>query len=243
MNIAEIFRQGGPAMWPLLALSILSLGTIIERLWFWFTVLSQEKALVDEVLDTAYRDLPTASEIARGAVKQPIGRFLAAPLRLKDPDPESFRLALEASADEELSSMRRGDKILEAVISISPLLGLLGTVLGLIRSLISIRIGDLASGSAAGVTLGIGQALITTATGLIVAIFSLAFYRIFQGLLFNQAQIFRRSGNELELLYRQLWSKRTQGHRASSSLQTHRPSEEIEASWPSGSNQDVKPEL
>jgi biopolymer transport protein ExbB len=239
VNVAEIFRQGGPAMWPLLALSILSLGTIIERLWFWFTVLSQEKALVDEVLDVAYRDLPTAADIARGANKQPIGRFLAAPLRLKDPDPESFRLALEASADEELTAMRRGDKILEAVISISPLLGLLGTVLGLIRSLISIRIGDLASGSAAGVTLGIGQALITTATGLIVAIFSLAFYRIFQGLLFNQAQVFRRAGNELELLYRQIWARRNSGGR--SPLPTRRSLDE-EPSARFSPAEEAKPE-
>jgi biopolymer transport protein ExbB len=56
-----------------------------------------------------------------------------------------------------------------------------------------------------GVPLGIAEALISTATGLIVAIVSLAFYRLFQGLLFHQARIFRRTGNELELTYRQFW--------------------------------------
>ncbi|WP_052128782.1 MotA/TolQ/ExbB proton channel family protein [Neosynechococcus sphagnicola] len=192
-------------MWPLLALSILSLGTILERLWFWFSILSQEKALVDEILEAAYQDWLTAAEIARGASQQPIGRFLYAPLRLRKPDPSSFRLALEAAADEELAAMRRGDKILEAVIALAPLLGLLGTVLGLIRSLQFIRIGDLGTASTAGVTLGIGEALISTASGLVVAILSLAFYRLFQVFLFNQVQIFRRSGNELELLYRQTW--------------------------------------
>jgi biopolymer transport protein ExbB len=207
VNVAELFQKGGPAMWPLLALSILSLGTIIERLWFWFSVMAQEKALVDEILETAYQDWTTATEIARGATNRPIGRFLYAPLRLKTPDPESFRLALEASADDELGSMRRGDKILEAVIAISPLLGLLGTVLGLIRSLRNIRLGDLASGSASGVTLGISEALISTATGMIIAIITLAFYRLFQVLLFDQTQIFRRAGNELELLYRQFWTR------------------------------------
>lgn len=228
-------------MWPLLALSILSLGTIIERLWFWFTVMSQEKALVDEILDTAYRDLSTAADVARGALNQPVGRYLSAPLRLNDPDPESFRLALEASADEELTSMRRGDKILEAVISISPLLGLLGTVLGLIKSLISIRIGDLASGSASGVTLGIGQALITTAAGLIIAILSLAFYRLFQALLFNQAQIFRRAGNELELLYRQLWSKRPPGYRPSPT--PRKPIEPPQVGWLPAASDDNDPTI
>src|SRR3712207_6330394 len=101
--------------------------------------------------------------------------------------------------------MRRGDKILESEIALAPLLGLLGTVLGLIVSLRSIRIGDIGTASTAGVTAGIGEALISTAAGLIVAIFSLAFYRLFQGLIFNQAKIFRRTGNELEMLYRQKW--------------------------------------
>ena len=49
--------------------------------------------------------------------------------------------------------------------------------------------------------------LISTATGLIVAIITLAFYRLFQGLVFHQARIFRRAGNELELTYRQFWSR------------------------------------
>jgi biopolymer transport protein ExbB len=125
-----------------------------------------------------------------------MGRFLYAPLRLESPDPELFRLALEAGADEELAFMRRGDKIFEAVIAMSPLLGLLGTVLGLINSLGSIRLGDIGTSSSADVTLGIAEALISTATGLIVAIISLAFYRLFQGLMFGQAK---------KLMYRQNW--------------------------------------
>jgi len=102
--------------------------------------------------------------------------------------------------------MRRGDKILEAVIALSPLLGLLGTVIGLIISLRSIRIGDIGTASTSGVTTGIGEALISTASGLVVAIFSLAFYRLFQGFLFTQIKVFRKAGNELEMLYRQYWS-------------------------------------
>jgi biopolymer transport protein ExbB len=210
VNIAELFQQGGIAMWPLLLLSILALSAIIERLWFWFRILTQEKEIVDRVLEAARYDWGKATEISRRADDQPIGRFLFAPLRLQNPDPELFRLALEASADEELAAMRRGDKILEAVIALSPLLGLLGTVVGLIQSLRSIRLGDIGTASTAGVTTGIGEALISTATGMIVAITALAFYRLFQGFLFNQTKIFRKAGNDLELLYRQHWSE-TQG--------------------------------
>jgi biopolymer transport protein ExbB len=216
VDIKEIIEKGGPAMWPLLVLSILALGTILERIWFWASLSFKERAVVNRVLDAATRDWYSAREIALAARRQPVGRYLYAPLRLKNPDPELFRLALESAADDELSSMRRGDKLLEAIVSLAPLLGLLGTVLGLIESLGSIRISDLGTASTAGVTLGIAEALISTATGMIVAIVSLAFYRLFQALWYNQVKIFRKVGSELELLYRQDWTqgKNTDTHRA-----------------------------
>ncbi|MUG97560.1 MotA/TolQ/ExbB proton channel family protein [Scytonema sp. UIC 10036] len=203
MDILDLFQKGGPAMWPLLALSILSLSVVFERLWFWLRILNQEKQIVDRVLDAAQTDWGAAREIAKKRIDQPIGRFLYAPLRLLKNDPETFRLALEATAEDELAGMRRGEKILEAVIALAPLLGLLGTVLGLIQSLGDLRIGDLGTEATANVPAGIGQALISTAFGLIVAIASLVFYRLFQGLVVNQVKIFHKAGNELELLYRQ----------------------------------------
>ncbi|MBD2209247.1 MotA/TolQ/ExbB proton channel family protein [Nostoc linckia FACHB-104] len=203
MDILDLFQKGGPAMWPLLALSILALSVIFERLWFWLRILTQEKEIVDRVLDAATENWEVAADIARQATNQPIGRFLYAPLRLVKNDAETFRLALEATAEDELAGMRRGEKLLEAVIALAPLLGLLGTVLGLIQSLRSIRIGDLGTESAAGVTTGIGESLISTASGLIVAIVSLVFYRLFQSFVVNQVKVFRKAGNDMELLYRQ----------------------------------------
>lgn len=205
MGINELIQKGGIAMWPLLVLSILAVGTIFERIWFWASIFLKERQVVNRVLDAATSNWQIAREIALEARRQPIGRYLYAPLRLANPDPEVFRLALEAAADDELASMRRGDKLLEAIIALAPLLGLLGTVLGLIRSLGSIRISDLGTASTAGVTLGIAEALISTATGMIVAIISLAFYRLFQAFWYNQVRIFRKAGSELELLYRQDW--------------------------------------
>jgi len=190
-------------MWPLLVLSVLSLSVIFERLWFWLRIFAQEKEIVNRVLDAAGEDWEIAATIAEQARNQPIGRFLHAPLSLQKNDPETFRLALESTAADEIAGMRRGEKLLEAVIALSPLLGLLGTVLGLIQSLGSIRIGDLGTESTAGVTTGIGESLISTATGLIVAIASLVFYRLFQSFVVNQVKIFNKAGNEMELLYRQ----------------------------------------
>ena len=205
MGIGDLFNKGGVTMWPLLLLSILTVTVIFERSRFWFNVLNKEKEIVNRILDATRRDWDMATEIARQAYDQPVGRFLLQALQLPSPDPDVFRLALESSADDEIAGMRRGDKILEAVIAMAPLLGLLGTVLGLIRTLGAITftaLGTEAGKDAAG---GIGESLISTAAGIIVALVALSFYRIFQGLVFNQAKVFRRAGNEVELLYRQKW--------------------------------------
>lgn len=203
MDILDLFKKGGPAMWPLLVLSVLSLSVIFERFWFWLRIFTQEREIVERVLDAATDNWEIATEITKKAANQPIGRFLNAPLRLQKIDAETFRLALESTAAEEVAGMRRGEKLLEAVIAISPLLGLLGTVLGLIQSLGAIRIGDLGTESTVGVTTGIGESLISTATGLIVAIVTLVFYRLFQSFVVNQIKVFNKAGNDLELLYRQ----------------------------------------
>jgi biopolymer transport protein ExbB len=237
VNIGELFSKGGFVMWPLLLLSILSLTVVIERVLFWWRILTRERETAGRVLEAAQRDWRSAGDLARSAIDQPIGRFLNAGLELKDQEPDVVQLAMEASAQEELAAMHKGDKILEAVIAIAPLLGLLGTVLGLINSLGSIRLGDLGTTATENVTLGISEALITTATGLIIAIVSLAFYRVFQGLVAQQAKIFQKAGNELELLYRKTWSGQDAGRIAkrthSNAIAPDAPSSNAEAAEPS----------
>ncbi len=206
MTFAEILEKGGIAIWPLLFLSILALGTILERLVFWSIFLLRERGIVEKILETAVHDWHGVIEIARKYRNHPIGNFLYTPLKLNNPDPEVFHLALESAADDELALMRKGDKVLEAVIALSPLLGLLGTVLGLINALSPIQtIGDLGSAATSAVTLGISESLISTAVGLVIAIISLAFYRVFQGFWVNQVRIFRKAGSELEVIYRIKW--------------------------------------
>lgn len=207
MNASELFEKGGPVMWPLFGLSILSIATILERLWFWFKTTRREEELVERVLEaSANHEWDTAAQIAKQERnRKPIGRFLYAPLKRTNPDPETFKLALEASAEDELATMRKGDKMLESIIALAPLLGLLGTVLGLIRSLSGIKLGDLGTSTGSNVTVGISESLIATATGMVVAIVSLGFYRLFQGLISGQIKLFRGAGNQLELLYREHW--------------------------------------
>ncbi len=197
MTLAEIMEKGGVMMWPLLILSIIALGTIIERVWFWSRILLQEGQILNIIMEATARNWDEGEEIARDYRKHPLGQFLYSPLRLSNPDPEVFHLALEAAADDQLALMRKGDKVLEAVIALSPLLGLFGTVWGLIQSLLSIQISD------PGVIRGVGESLISTAAGLLVAIISLTFYRLFQAFWSNQVRIFRKAGSRLEVIYRQ----------------------------------------
>ncbi len=205
-RLYDLFLSGGPVMWPLLALSVLTLTNALDRAWFWIRLLSQEDKIVRDVLDAARYDLTKAQEIAEFASFLPIGRFLLAPLQLKQPPPETFRLAMEAAADKEFVKMRKGDKFLETVVAVAPLLGLLGTVTGLITTFNNLDIGGGGtSAEASQAAAGIGEALVTTAAGMMVAIVALLVFRTLVTLQSRQVDYFSEVGSELELIYRQLW--------------------------------------
>ena len=193
-------------MIPIVGLSVATFACAFERGWFWFQLLMQEDRIVHDVLDAARVDLDKAAAIASQAQALPIGRYLLAPLKLKNPTPETFHLALEAAGDKEFVRMHKGDKLLESVVGIAPLLGLLGTVTGLIVTFNNLNIGGGgASESATKAAAGIGEALITTASGMVVAIIALSFFRIFVTLQSQQIDYFSEVGSELELIYRQVW--------------------------------------
>jgi biopolymer transport protein ExbB len=194
-------------MIPVVGLSVATIATALERGWFWYRLLSKEDQIVHDVLEAARYDLEKAAAIAAQAQDLPIGRFLLAPLKLNAPTPETFRLALEAAGDKEFTQMRKGDKLLESTVGIAPLLGLLGTVTGLIITFSSLNIGG-GGGSSTDATkaaAGIGEALITTAGGMFVAIMALSIFRVMVTLQSNQVDYFSEVGSELELIYRQNW--------------------------------------
>jgi biopolymer transport protein ExbB len=206
IRIIDLLAKGGPVMIPMIGLSIMTISCALERGLFWFELLRQEDKIAHDVLEAARVDLDKAAKIARQAQSLPIGRFLLAPLKLNQPTPETFRLALEAAGDKEFVKMRKGDKLLESVVGLAPLLGLLGTVTGLIITFNNLNIGGGgASESATKAAGGIGEALITTASGMVVAIVALAFFRIFVALQSQQVDYFSEIGSELELIYRQVW--------------------------------------
>ena len=205
-TVFDFLAKGGPVMVPIMGASVFTVACALERATFWTDLLRREAKVVNQVLDKARIDLDEAAAIAARARDLPIGRFLIAPLNLQNPSPDSFRLALENAADKEFVKMRKGDKLLETVVAVAPLLGLLGTVTGLISTFENLNIGggDGAVGAteAAG---GIGEALITTAAGMVVAILALLVLRTMVTLQAQQMDYFSEAGNELELIYRQYW--------------------------------------
>ncbi|ASC73782.1 Putative biopolymer transport protein ExbB-like 1 [Halomicronema hongdechloris C2206] len=205
-TVLDFLIKGGPVMVPILGCSVLTMATALERSLFWTRLLQREGRIVNEVLDVARRDLHEAAAIAAQAQDLPIGRFLLAPLRLQRPSPETFRLAMETAGDREFVTMRKGDKLLETIVAVAPLLGLLGTVTGLIATFGNLNIGGGGTGEQASrAAAGIGEALITTAAGMVVAILALLIFRVLVSLQAQQMDYFSEAGNELELIYRQYW--------------------------------------
>ncbi|HEY9881421.1 MAG TPA: MotA/TolQ/ExbB proton channel family protein, partial [Leptolyngbyaceae cyanobacterium] len=132
----------------------------------------------------------------------PIARICLAALTLGEATPEEFTLALESAAQAELPLLKRFQTVFETITGVAPLLGLLGTVLGLIRALSSLRLGSAIAPGTEGVTFGIGEALISTAAGLVIAIVTLLFANLFQGLYRRQRAFIQEVGGKLEILYR-----------------------------------------
>ncbi|MEM1238880.1 MAG: MotA/TolQ/ExbB proton channel family protein [Cyanobacteria bacterium P01_H01_bin.26] len=205
-TVFDFLAKGGPVMVPIMGASVLTISCALERTRFWSDLLRREGKIVTDVLDAARRDLNEAAAIANQHSDTPIGRFLFAPLRLRNASPETFRLAMETAADREFVKMRQGEKLLETIVAISPLLGLLGTVTGLIATFYSLDIGGSGGGEgASAAAAGIGEALITTAAGMVVAILALLVLRVLVSLQSQQTDYFSEAGNELELIYRQSW--------------------------------------
>jgi len=167
-NIIHIFEKGGPIMWPLLIASVLALGTVIERLLF---LMNEKRKRDSRALETFFAsvkrgDVDAARNVGKTS-KFYVVRALTYALDHKD---ESLEGALEHAKALEMKRFSRGIPILDTVITLAPLLGLLGTVTGMMGSF-SLIGGELNSPGA--ITGGIAEALIATAFGLGIAITAL----------------------------------------------------------------------
>jgi biopolymer transport protein ExbB len=208
MGISNLLTAGGIVMWPLLGFSVLAVALIVERIRFWLRINNRQSRVIREVLNLYRLDnVVSAIDKLRKNADLPLARIFLAALELEGANPEEFRLALESEAQAEIPLLKRFQNIFETIIGIAPLLGLLGTVLGLITSFSAIDIGNLGGTGSAQVTGGISEALVSTAAGLIVAIFTLFFANSFRGLYARQMALFQEYGGQLELLYRRRYER------------------------------------
>jgi len=199
-------------MIPLLGLSVLALALVLERVMFWVQVVQKQDQVIRETLTLYRRSSRAAFQKLEQNANLPMARIFLAALEMDQPNPEEFRLALESAAQAELPLLKRFSNVFDTVISVSPLLGLLGTVLGLIQSFASLRLGDLASTETTAVTSGISEALISTAAGLVVAITTLLFANTFRGLYQRQVALIQEYGGQMELIHRRRYERRGSSH-------------------------------
>ena len=205
MGISKLFTSGGVVIWPLLAASILVVTLIFERSRFWWQVSQHQEQVMNTFL-VDYSNQPKA------AIQQlekhqtlPLARIFLAALALEHATPDEFKLALESAAQAEIPLLKRFSTVFETVVGLAPLLGLLGTILGLISALSSLRIGDVGTAQSSGVTAGIGEALVSTALGLVVSMVTLLFANVFQGLYRRQRAAISDYGGRLEIAYRRYY--------------------------------------
>jgi biopolymer transport protein ExbB len=213
MNFIKIFTDGGIVMYPLLLASILVITLAIERLYFWSKIGNRQKQLTRVVLDLYHNQSPLVIDRLKREQDLPIARIFIAAISLKNPTPEAFRLAIENEAHAEVPLLRRFINVFDAVISLAPLLGLLGTVTGLISSFASLKIGQAGGGGSSNVVGGISEALVSTASGVIVAILASICANLFRGLYQRQLSQIHESTGQLELIHRCRWDEERRSNR------------------------------
>jgi biopolymer transport protein ExbB len=175
----EIVRAGGPLMWPIILCSIVALGIVVERLWTLQGPRVMPPGLTQKIWQLVETGQVTDKVIAALEQNSPLGRVLAAGLANRHRPREVMMERLEDTGRHVVHELERFLNTLGTIAGVSPLLGLLGTVTGIIKAFNAITVG--AMGDPRALSGGISEALITTAAGLVVAIPSLIAYRYLRG--------------------------------------------------------------
>ena len=174
----ELVQAGGWLMAPIILCSVVALAIVVERAWSLRQRRVVPPGLVKQAWQKAAQGEVTEEQIRRLRADSPLGRILAVGLLNRDRDRQIMKEAIEESGRAVTHELDRFLTALGTIAAISPLLGLLGTVVGMISVFTTIT--NLGVGNPAELAGGISQALITTAAGLSVAIPSLIFYRHFR---------------------------------------------------------------
>ena len=175
----ELVQAGGLLMWPIILCSIIAMAIIGERLWAYQAGKVIPGNLVAQIWQLHQQGQITAAHIATVRESSPLRRILVAGLMNRNHPTEAMKDAIEEEGRQVVHELERYLNTLGTIAAITPLLGLLGTVIGMIKVFAAITSAGVGNPSVlAG---GISEALITTAAGLSVAIPALAFHRYLSG--------------------------------------------------------------
>jgi len=209
-KLFDTLVAGGITIIPLMVCSFLVIALAIERSIFWAQDRKNQKRVVRTALQIYQEDPAQAEEFLQQHGDLAIARIYLEALSIPNATPNEFALALDARTQSELPNLRRFNIVFEVIVGLAPLLGLLGTVTGLITSFGSLTLGDIGGSKSLNVTGGISEALISTAVGLIVAVMALIAATIFRSLYAQQIAYFDECCTQLELQH--LRSHRQQAH-------------------------------
>ncbi len=192
----SIFQKGGPIMWPLLLTSLVALSVVIERLAFIYREKKQRQDnVVEQILNLAEKkEFDKAIEAGKNS-SDVVAKTLVAGLIHRN---EGFSSALLLSATRELKSFTQGLSILDTIITLAPLLGLFGTVTGMIGAFGLLGSAGLDAPTA--ITGGIAEALIATAFGLLIAMVSLIPFNYLNARVEEARHNIEEAATHLELL-------------------------------------------
>lgn len=202
--VRDIFVKGGPVMWPLLACSLLALTMIIERLIFWWREnRHHDEARLEDIMALTERgdyDIARArAEPCRGSCI----RMIHAGLAHRE---HGLSEAVEIEAGNQVARMKQGMAVLDTCITMAPMLGILGTVTGIIRCFDLLGSAGIQDPRAA--TTGLAEALITTAAGLIIALVTLVPFNYFVTRVQDETRRLERIATQFEGVYRKSQSGR-----------------------------------
>ena len=194
--LKDYLHQGGVMMYPLIICSILAIGIILERSFTFrkATSIDPEDLLEDIKKAYASGDTTNATRMMEEA-KTPYARIFARGLKNYGRSPEMIELAMSQEAANEIPTLENYLPGLRTIITIAPLLGLLGTIAGMIQSFKQVASTGLSSPTA--VMGGVSEALVSTATGIGIAVIGLIAYNYFGNLVKRFVEDMEYYGNEL----------------------------------------------
>lgn len=192
----KVFELGGPVMIPLLLCSIFSVAIGIERLWYLLRCRIDTDDLLEDIkLSLGQGKVLEAMQTAKKA-RGPVAAVLATGIAHYDKDREEIKELMQVVGQEEIYKMERRMGGLDVIVTMAPLLGILGTVTGIIKSL-NVLAALEGVQQASAISAGIAEALITTAAGLIIAIPTMALTAYLNGIINAQVTDLNKKGTEL----------------------------------------------